>query len=165
MPTMVTRACLACELVFEAVRYADGDEIPADNPDGDLSTDCPRCCGTVFERRFGVPLPTDLNGGRYPYFDRGLGRQIESKEHRRQVCAELGVVPAEGRIATQSGRDAAFEASADAGAEYLRQVNTDHPDYRFIRENRAKKYQLDDGRYVPWYHRLAVAERNKRGQA
>lgn len=38
-----------------------------------------------------------LNGSKgYPYFDRGLGRQITSPAHRLSVCRELGVVPTDG---------------------------------------------------------------------
>lgn len=33
---------------------------------------------------------------RYPYFDKGLGRQITSPQHRKDVCRELGVIPTEG---------------------------------------------------------------------
>lgn len=33
---------------------------------------------------------------RYPYFDRGLNREILSPGHRREVCRELGVIPTDG---------------------------------------------------------------------
>jgi hypothetical protein len=34
----------------------------------------------------------------FPYFDRGLGREITSASHRDEVCKELGVVPVDGNV-------------------------------------------------------------------
>lgn len=55
---------------------------------------CPRC---------GEPSPMGINMPHedgtlrmYPYFDRGLGRVLESPQHRRQVCKEMGVIPVDG---------------------------------------------------------------------
>ena len=68
------------------------------NEDKEYDKDAAECeyCGSK-NLEIEVPIPSiDRFGERFPYFDRGLGRMLHSKAHRRKVCKELGVVPIDG---------------------------------------------------------------------
>ena len=54
---------------------------------------CPQCGSKVFSSVVHAPKPIDQG---YPRFDRGLGIELQSAAHRKQVCAERGLVPVDG---------------------------------------------------------------------
>ena len=39
---------------------------------------------------------TELFSETFPYYDRGLGMMLESKQHRRDVCKERNLTPVDG---------------------------------------------------------------------
>ena len=46
-----------------------------------------------------IPIPSiDRFGERFPYYDRGLGMWLTSRNHRKEMCKKLGVVPIDGNI-------------------------------------------------------------------
>lgn len=67
--------------------------------EGDACFDvtCPEC-GLDGTRHFAAGAPRTPHGAGYPRFDVGLGRMLESEQHRRQVMKELGVKDAEGEL-------------------------------------------------------------------
>jgi|TARA_R100000084_G_scaffold108305_1_gene70622 hypothetical protein len=74
----------------------------------------------------------------FPYFDRGLGRQITSASHRAEVCKELGVVPLDGDI-DNSDEQAEYNKKVeeeDAIVEDMRDRLLNHPGYAEYRRLR-----------------------------
>jgi len=55
---------------------------------------CPKCDGTA--QVMPISFNIDRFSERFPYFDRGLGIWLQSKQHRRDVCRERGLTPIEG---------------------------------------------------------------------
>ncbi len=76
---------------------------------------------------------------RFPYFDRGLGIMLRSKQHRRDVCRARGLIPVDGDIdvSEQYKREKVAEAKDEAILSDMRQRLKDHPgyaDYRRLRD-------------------------------
>lgn len=77
-----------CGTKFEALNdFTEGEKPDTPRP-------CPRC-GDPSPRAVSFPHE-DGTMKMYPYFDRGLGMTLTSPAHRRQVCAERGVIPVDG---------------------------------------------------------------------
>ncbi len=79
--------CLECNNIFEEiVCHSDGENAPE-------GKECPECKG------HGIWLPAakiDRFSERFPYFDRGLGVMLTSKQHRKDVCKARGFTAVEG---------------------------------------------------------------------
>lgn len=56
--------------------------------------ECPECDSKNI--RWNPSFRIDRFSERFPYFDRGLGMLLTSKQHRRDVCKERGLTPVEG---------------------------------------------------------------------
>lgn len=114
---LLHRRCTACERTFNLLsaqrggtferrrgrwsRVGGEEVLTATEGDDETFLGCPGCGGLEVEALVGGAVGVELGGaggaGRfYPYFDPQLGRQIDSAQHRRQVCKELGLVPMEG---------------------------------------------------------------------
>ncbi len=52
------------------------------------------CCGGMMKKEFGVPHLDIIS----PYFDEGLGCDIQSASHRRRVMRQLNVIEAGDRV-------------------------------------------------------------------
>lgn len=122
--------CNACGHRFEDfVKYSEVDDIPCED------------CGC--DTRLVLSFSTNREEqNRYPYFDRGLGIEFRSKEHRRQVCAERGVEPIEGDtdFGDPFGVKAARreeEEEIKAADDYMDQIENDPAmaAYRQARDN------------------------------
>jgi hypothetical protein len=96
-------------------------------------------------RQVSVPHPVGLGdvGGQgrlYPYYDRGLQTQVNSRQHRSQICKARGAVPVDGTIDLE--RDASQRATVEEQARQdyreLQTMYEEHPDFRGYREARDK---------------------------
>lgn len=94
------RECKECGRRYEL--WTSGSKVVGLDQPREKASDpsCPDCgsleCHTMLPRRIKV-----LGGGgpaavKYPYFDRGLGRQINSPAHRAEVCRQMNVTPTDG---------------------------------------------------------------------
>lgn len=59
----------------------------------DVSFDCKSCGGPTDVKML---LSIDRFSERFPYYDRGLGLVLKSKQHRRDVCRDRGLTPVDG---------------------------------------------------------------------
>lgn len=81
--------CGACDNVFEEVVERDEPDPP-----------CP-VCGGASKWYIGGGNTDRFQQNLYPYYNRGLGCMVNSKEHLRQLCKEKGVEPVEGDYDTR----------------------------------------------------------------
>jgi hypothetical protein len=139
MPRIETRKC-ACDRKYDVLWTRTGEgkvEEPSalDRPELD-DLRCPACDGTDYRVVIGLATGIELGGAggvgkHYPYFDRALKCWVDSAQHRRRICKERNLIPAEdidlvadySRI--QSERDAA-EAEYQAVEKQYRE----DPEYR-----------------------------------
>ena len=76
---------------------------------------CPTCGAAEFtEHLLGVGEEYVPHGAGYPYFDHGLGVELESAEHRRRVMRERGVVCMEGEAGREFDRIMGERRAAEA---------------------------------------------------
>ena len=80
--------CKSCEHVFEEI--VDHGE----NQSVDDDFECPEC--GVSDSNWIPSVRIDRWSEQFPYFDRGLGVMLQSKEHRRKICKEKGLTPVDG---------------------------------------------------------------------
>jgi DNA-directed RNA polymerase subunit RPC12/RpoP len=137
--------CRGCGDTFEdLIDHAEGENAS----DG---KECPKCGSE------GVYIPTcriDRSSERYPYFDRGLGMIVESKQHRRDICSNPrrygidsdGLEPVEGdwdvdRHLSEKRREE--EELLKGYDEYVDRLDND-PAFRGLRKAR------DQGRVEGW---------------
>lgn len=100
---------------------------------------CPKCEGTTFvsivKAGRGIDLPTN-----YPYFDQGLGCEVRSSAHRKQLCKERGLIPLDGADPGMERRTDADREDDDLEAgynDYVRRLD-EAPEFREYREMRDK---------------------------
>ena len=74
------------DVTVEDIDLVDG-KVP------DVEFDCKSCGGPTDVRML---LSIDRFSERFPYYDRGLGVMLTSKQHRRDVCRERGLTPVDG---------------------------------------------------------------------
>ena len=96
--------------------------------------ECEHCGSKNVEVLISVPS-IDRFGERFPYYDRGLGRMLHSKAHRRQVCKELGVTPLDGDIDMAAEARKAQKDIETNKKEYdkLQNKMKEHPSYKEYR--------------------------------
>tara|TARA_R110000765_G_scaffold326212_3_gene417579 strand:- start:425 stop:904 length:480 start_codon:yes stop_codon:yes gene_type:complete len=84
--------CKECGRTGQTYGYLVGDEfdIPSFDP-------CESCESADIDLLVSAPN-IDRFSERFPYFDRGLGVMLTSKNHRQEVCTQKGVVPIDGDI-------------------------------------------------------------------
>ena len=80
--------CRGCEHDFEEL---------IDHRDGEHFEDLQKCpkCGVV-DSKWIPAAKIDRWSERFPYYDRGLGVMLQSKDHRRQICRDRGLTPVDG---------------------------------------------------------------------
>ena len=146
MPIRV-RQCVSCEHRYDVLDM-NGLVTSCDRDDDEPI--CPVCDEPEFRRIISQAHPAgDAGVIDYPYFDRGLGREIKSSQHRRQVCQELNVQPWDNArdddvdymIAEQERPVEAARARYNAAAERYQQ----DPDIQ--RHMAREKEERDDGRH------------------
>lgn len=121
--------CIECRTEGETYGYIQGDDFLMDTFDP-----CENCGSMNITFLISVPSIEDTE--RYPYFDRGLGITLESKEHRRRACKERGVVPVDGDIdfSTEYGKLERKIAEEDKLVEEQQERIDHHPGYAEYRK-------------------------------
>ena len=94
MPTIRGRRCSLCNREYDVLWWPDGTAAAFGHDDGKLDERCPYCLSDKYESLVATANPAGVKG--YPYFDRGLGCEVESPAHRRRLCKEKGLVPVDG---------------------------------------------------------------------
>lgn len=84
------RRCLDCLKPYAVLQHG-GVSVGMDRDDDEPT--CPQCGSKEFTSVVQAAMPIDRG---YPRFDRGLGIELQSAAHRRQVCAERGLIPVDG---------------------------------------------------------------------
>ena len=89
-------------------------------------------------------------GRKGKHFDRGLGRWIESKEHRREVCNELGCVPLDGDVdfAKSAAQARAPQEKLAAEGDALVEKIENHPAFQEYRKDRASGKLADRLKHI-----------------
>lgn len=106
---------------------------------------CPHCGSyntyKTLSRNVGIGTPD--RGIKYPYFDRGLGRELISSEHRQAVMTELGVIEAPGFNGNGGNRELAElnRARADMN-QHLEDIEV-RPEFAEYRRLRDRGYEDD----------------------
>lgn len=91
-------------------------------------------CGAVAEV-CPVKVNIDRFSERFPYYDRGLGVMLQSKQHRRDICRERGLTPVDGDWDIEreySKWDTQNEKEEKEYADYCERLDT-HPGFREFR--------------------------------
>ena len=94
------RRCQSCHHKFDIFTFKQAGEehISVMERDDDV-LGCPKCDSEDWDVVFGAGIGIELGGGAstgkiYPYFDRGLGCQVDSASHRRQIMKARGLIEA-----------------------------------------------------------------------
>ena len=98
-------------------------------------------CGKMAKRIIGRSAwAVDRFGERFPYYDRGLGMELRSKAHRRQIIKERGLIPVDGTIdSADIGRAAREKAAEDRRiVQKLHHDMKHHPAYKLYREQKSR---------------------------
>ena len=126
-------------------------------PDGHYSEDvkkmsecddpivCPEC-GKQAVRVYGLQRSAwavDRFGERFPYYDRGLGMTLHSKNHRRQVIKEKGLIPVDGTVSNSDiGRAAREQAAEDRRiVQKLHHDMKHHPAFKQYRQQKSRGWK------------------------
>lgn len=128
---VVCRDAACSHVTVEDIELVDG-RLPADAPL------CERCAGPTDIRDL---VFNDRFSERFPYFDRGLGRVVTSKQHRLEVCRQLGVEPIDGDIDIDAWfkRRKAEDAAEDAEVATMNDMMEHSPAFRNWREKRDRE--------------------------
>ena len=84
------RKCMDCMERYSVLEHG-GDVLGMDRDDD--KPICPKCGSKVFASVVEAAAVIDRG---YPRFDRGLGIELQSAAHRKQVCEERGLIPVDG---------------------------------------------------------------------
>lgn len=141
---LLSRRCSACQARYDVL---DRRGMLSNLDRDDDKPVCPKCDSAEFESVFGVAHGIDLgdeggHGKIYPYFDRGLGRRVSSAKHRRELCKQLGVTPADGGWDHEkwvAEEDRKEREDDKALKDYHRELE-ESPHFRDYRELRDKGY-------------------------
>ena len=94
-------------------------------------------CGASAEVR-PVTVNIDRFSERFPYYDRGLGVMLQSKQHRRDICRQRGLTPVDGDWDIEreySKWDTQNKKEEKEYADYCERLDT-HPGFREFRRKR-----------------------------
>lgn len=126
--------CKGCSHRFEKM------VAPGEYEDG---IGCEKCDdGTAFWAP-GTQITTSLR--LYPYFDRGLGCEVRSPGHRRDVCKSRGLTPVDGDFDEDqylNPMEAKIKHELDSYDNYVAELEN-HPKYRDYRILRDKGFYKD----------------------
>lgn len=125
--------CLDCDERFEElVDFSQGQNY--DDPQ-----ECPEC---ESKNSRWIPMARiDRFSEMFPYYDRGLGVMLQSKQHRAQICKERGLTPVDGDWDAEkmfSEWDTKKENEVKEYDDYCDRLEN-HPAFRQFREARDKK--------------------------
>lgn len=98
-------------------------------------------CGKTAKRIIGRSAwAVDRFGERFPYYDRGLGMTLHSKNHRRQIIKERGLIPVDGTIDSRDiGRAAREQAAEDKRiVQKLHHDMKHHPAFKLYRQHKSR---------------------------
>ena len=99
---------------------------------------CPKCSSMNSKW---VPMARiDRFSERFPYYDRGLGVMLQSKQHRLDICKERGLTPVDGDWDIEkeySNWDQRIEKETREYDDYCDRLDN-HPAFRQFRESRDK---------------------------
>ena len=100
---------------------------------------CERCDSLDFDILLSVPN-IDRFSERFPYYDRGLGCMVTSKNHRLEKCEELGVVPIDGDIdySPDFSKIEQQHAEEDRIVEDIQDKIEHHPGYAEYRKQKEQ---------------------------
>lgn len=120
MPLLRQRVCARCEQPFEL--YEAGGKVSVFDRDDDLMI-CPfDGCGEPVETAKAVLSPNVVGVKGYPYFDVGLGCEVESATHRRKIMAERGLVAVDGAATSMAEQ---HERQQNANAARMAKIKAD----------------------------------------
>lgn len=119
--------CRECNTKWEEVVDRDEDAPPQDG------RDCVEC------GKHAVWQPScriDRFSEQFPYYDRGLGVMLQSKQHRRDVCKTRGLTPVEGDYDVESVYSKWDTRVDEEKAEYddYCDMLDNHPSFRDFRK-------------------------------
>ena len=122
--------CKECGKTGQTYGYLVGDEFDMESFDP-----CESCESADIDLLVSAPN-IDRFSERFPYFDRGLGMMLTSKNHRKQVCKEKGVVPVDGDIdfSTDCGKIERKNAEEDKIVADIQDRVDNHPGYAEYRK-------------------------------
>ena len=103
------------------------------------SQKCNKCEST--NSRWVPMAKIDRFSEKFPYFDRGLGVMLQSKQHRRDICKARGLTPVDGDWDVEkefSKWDTRVEKEEKQYADYCERLDH-HPAFRQFREKRDKE--------------------------
>ena len=125
--------CSDCSHKFEElIDFSKGENY-------DDAQECPECGSTSSKW---LPMARiDRWSERFPYYDRGLGVMLQSKQHRAQICKERGLTPVDGDWDAEkmfSEWDTKREKEIKEYDNYCDRLEN-HPAFRQFREARHKK--------------------------
>lgn len=102
MARVKERECV-CGHIWAILQWADGTILNNDRTKNPENLTCPKCDGAEFTPIMGAPRPIEMGGehgygSSYPHFNRGLGCEVRSKKHLKELCDARGIVPVEGDV-------------------------------------------------------------------
>lgn len=152
MARIIRRECLDCKVTHDLMWWPDAkdgiEHLSQDNEDPyDLT--CPGCQGS--NHRELIPIANAIwqggdhgVGNIYPYFDRSLGCEVRSHNHRKQLMKERGLVEC-----TEADLEREIMAKHHQTLEAIERTKRtereyeDNPAFRDYRELRDKGYYAD----------------------
>jgi putative FmdB family regulatory protein len=125
--------CKDCENQFdELIDFSNGQHF-------EDKQKCPKCSSVNSKW---VPMARiDRFSEMFPYYDRGLGVMLQSKQHRRDVCRERGLTPVDGDWNVDkvfSEWDTRYDSEVKEYDDYCDRLEN-HPAFRQFRESNDKK--------------------------
>ncbi len=103
--------------------------------DGDVPKTAP--CANCGKAAKVLPITVNIDrfSERFPYYDRGLGVMLQSKQHRKDICRERGLTPVDGDWDIEreySKWDTQNDKEEKEYADYCERLDT-HPGFREYR--------------------------------
>lgn len=148
MATIAYRKC-SCGEDYEVLTH-NGETVNMSDAVSDAI--CPVCKGEEFSLRVvsgtGIELGDVSSVGKlYPYFDRGLGMQVNSSAHRKKICKERNLIPVDG---TMDNRDLtkahAQEDEIERRYSALKDKYNNDPQFADYRRLRDKGFYEDEAK-------------------
>ena len=150
MALMTSRKCADCEVEYDVLTIR-GQVMTIDRDDDEDT--CPQCSSANFTVLLRPGTGIELGGvssqGKiYPYFDRALNCMVNDKHHRKQICKERGLVPADCQIDMEGLASKAESRDDEIRKRYkaTQQRYEDDPDFADYRRLRDKGYYKDQAK-------------------
>ena len=129
--------CKECGKTGQTYGYLVGDEFDLESFDP-----CETCESADIDLLVSAPN-IDRFSERFPYYDRGLGMMLTSKNHRREVCKQKGVVPVEGNIdfSSEVNKVEQKHKEEDKIVDDLNDRVANHPGYAEYRKQKSQGWK------------------------